>query len=126
MLRTVCQAALWIVVAMKAIWYAMALAFIGVEWQVLAFGGALVLIGASAWLFGKGNGAFGLGLAWAGFLLAIAVGYYGGVPPGPLTDRIHDQFRSHSADYAFLVLAHLQFWVLLKMAPGQIVTVDAG
>ncbi len=118
-LRTVCQVVLWIAVAMKAIWFAMAVAFIGMEWQVLGFGGALLLVGASAWFLGKGNGALGLGLAWAGVLAGMAVGYYGGVPSGPLTDRIHDQFRTHFADYAFLALAHLQFWVVLKMSPAK-------
>jgi hypothetical protein len=111
-IRTVCQLAMWAIVGLKIIWLAMALVFVGLQWQILLFACALVILALATWSFHKGNRSVGLGLTWLGVLIAIAVGYFGGFEPGPLTDRIHEQFRSHIADFVFLAVAHLQFWEL--------------
>src|ERR1019366_10249792 len=93
-LRTVCQIALWALIGVKAIWFFMALAFVGLQWQVLGFAAALAILAAATWSFGTGNRTLAIGLAFAGVLVGFAVGYYGGVAPDPAaTNRIHDQFR---------------------------------
>ena len=120
-MRTACQVALWAVVGLKAIWLVMALSYIGIEWQTLVFGCALLILAAATWSFGTGNRTLGIGLAWLGVLVAIAVGYYGGTAPGPLTNRIHDQFRTHIADFVFLAIAHLQFWALSNTSPKPVI-----
>jgi hypothetical protein len=98
----------------------MALAFVGLQWQVLGFAAALAILAAATWNFGTGNRTLAIGLAWAGVLVGVAVGYYGGVAPGPATDRIHDQFRTHSVDIVFLAIACLQFWVVSNIAPKPV------
>ena len=119
-LRTVCQIALWAVIGVKAIWFFMALAFVGLQWQVLGFGAALAMLAVATWNFGTGNRNLAIGLAWAGVLVGVAIGYYGGVASGPATDRIHDQFRTHSVDIVFLAIACLQFWVVSNAAPKPV------
>ena len=119
-LRTICQIALWAVIGVKAIWFFMALAFVGLQWQVLGFGAALVMLAVATWNFGTGNRNLAIGLAWAGVLVGVAIGYYGGVASGPATDRIHDQFRTHSVDIVFLAIACLQFWVVGNIAPKPV------
>jgi hypothetical protein len=111
---------MWAVVGLKTIWLVMALAFVGLQWQVLGFGGSLLMLAAATWSFGKGNRTLAIGLTWLGVLVAIAVGYYGGAASGPATDRIHDQFRTHSADFVFLAIAHLQFWAVGNMATKSV------
>jgi hypothetical protein len=135
-IRTVCQIAMWAIVGLKVIWLAMALVFVGPRWQVLLFGCALLMLAAATWSFGTGSTivmwhlsrllygtyrSLGIGLAWFGVLVAVAVGYFGGPEPGALTDRIHDQFRTHIADFVFLAVAHLQFWALGNITPKPIV-----
>src|SRR5580698_8608760 len=114
LLRKVCQLMLWAIIIVKAVWLAMGLSYIGPIWQMFGFLGVLVILAAATWSFHAGNRTLGIGLAWAGVLLAIAIGYYGGTAPGPLTNRIHDQYRTHAADYLFLLIAHIQFWALTK------------
>jgi hypothetical protein len=116
-LQLVCQIALWAIVAIKAGWLAMAVAFVGLPWQILTFGCCLVLLIAAAWEFKSGWVSLGLMLAWVGVLGGFAVGYYGGPQPGPLTDRLHDQFRTHTADLAFLLVAHLLFFIVRRVHP---------
>jgi len=118
--RMACQIALWAIIGLKAIWLVMALTFVGPQWQVLLFGFALLILVAATWSFGAGNRALAISLAWLGVLVAIAVGYFGGVEPGPLTDRIHEQFRSHIADFVFLAIAHLDFWAFGTVAPEPV------
>lgn len=119
-LRTICQIALWTLIGVKAIWFFMALAFVGPQWQVLGFGAALATLGLATWNFHTGNRNLAIGLAWAGVLVGVAIGYYGGVASGPATDRIHDQFRAHSVDIVFLAIACLQFWAVGNIAPEPV------
>ncbi len=120
-IRTVCQVAMWAIVGLKMIWLMMALVFVGPRWQVLLFGCALLILAGATWSFGSGIRALGIGLAWLGVVVAIAVGYFGGSAPGSMTDRIHDQFRTHIADFVFLAVAHLQFWELGHIAHKPVV-----
>src|ERR1035437_1772912 len=119
-LRTLCQITLWALIGVKAIWFFMALAFVGLQWQVLGVAAPLAILAAATWIFGTGNRTLAIGLAWAGVLVGVAVGYYGGVSPGTAVDRIHDQFRAHSVDIVFLAIACLQFWVVGNIAPKPV------
>jgi hypothetical protein len=112
---------MWAIVGLKLVWLAMALVFVGPRWQILLFGCALLMLAEATWSFGKGSRSLGIALAWVSVLIAIAVGYFGGPEPGPLTDRIHEQFRSHIADFVFLAVAHLQFWELGHSAHKPVV-----
>jgi hypothetical protein len=112
LIRIACQIAMWAIVGLKVIWLAMALVFVGPRWQVLVFWCALLVLAGATLSFGNEHRTQGIGLAWLGVLIAIAVGYFGGATPSPLTDAIHDQFRTHIADFVFLAVAHLQFWIL--------------
>jgi hypothetical protein len=103
---------MWAIIGLKTIWLVIALAFVGLQWQVLGFAASLLMLAAATWSFGRGNRTLAIGLTWLGVLVAVAVGYYGGAASGPATDRIHDQFRTHGADFVFLAIAHLQFWVV--------------
>ena len=110
-IQTICQVALWAIVAIKAIWLAFAITFVGMPWQVVLFGGALVTLVAATWMFHTGNFPAGYALAWIGVLAGVAVSYFGALQSGPLTDRLHEQFRSHTADILFLLVASAQFFV---------------
>ncbi len=113
-IRTLCQIALWVILAIKAIWLDLAITFVGLPWQVVLFCGALLLLIAAAWMFHSGNRAAGYLLAWAGVVAGVAVSYFGALQSGPLTDRLHEQFRSHTADILFLLVASAQFFVGMR------------
>src|ERR1035437_1112942 len=61
-----CQITLCVPLGVKAIWFFMALAFVGLQWQVLGFAAALAILAAATWNFGTGNRTLAIGLAWAG------------------------------------------------------------
>ena len=110
-LGSVCQAALWFVIAIKALWLSLAFSSLHFAKPIPFFCGAFVLLLAATLTFQTPRLAIALILSWAGVILGYVAGYVSGVQPGPMTDRMHEQFLSHWADITFLVFAHLVFFL---------------
>jgi hypothetical protein len=120
----VCIVVMAFVVAAKALWLCLGLSSAGLTTPMLLFACALAVLAAATWFLATGNGNIGIGLAWAGVILAFAAGQLGGVPAGPGHSRLEDQYRDHAFDYLFLIIAHVQF-LLLRRIP-VIPTANAG
>jgi hypothetical protein len=108
----VCQGALWFLIAVKALWLALALASLGTQSPIPVFAGAFVVLLAATLAFQMSKSEVAVGLSLTGVVLGYVAGRSSGVQPGPMTDRLHEQFLSHWADLAFLTLAVLLFFLL--------------
>jgi hypothetical protein len=113
-IQTLCQVALWAIIAVKAMWLAFAMTFVGLHWQIVLLGGALLTLIVATSAFGAGSLHVGYALAWVGVVAGFGVSYFGALQSGPLTDQLQEQFRSHTADILFLLVATAQFFIAMK------------
>jgi hypothetical protein len=110
-LGTVCLAALWALVAIKALWLALAISDLHFVSPLPILCVAFVVLLAATLLFQTPRLTIALILSWIGVILGYVAGHVSGVQPGPNIDRMHEQFLAHWADIAFLVFAHLVFFL---------------
>jgi hypothetical protein len=122
-LGNVCLAALWALILIKALWLLLALSDLHLVSPLPIFCVAFAVLFAAALMFHTPRLAIALILSWAGVILGFVAGHISGVVPGPMVDRMHEQFVSHWADISFLVFAHLVFF--LRCVPRSTASTDA-
>jgi hypothetical protein len=117
-LGTVCLAALWALIAVKALWLAMAISDLHFVSPIPILCVAFVVLLAATLTFQKPRLAIALILSWVGVILGYVAAHLSGVQPGIVTDRMHEQFLTHWADIAFLIFAHLVFFLRCVPRPA--------
>jgi hypothetical protein len=110
-LGTVCLAALWALIAIKALWLAMAISDLHFVSPIPILCIAFVVLLAATLIFQTPRLTIALISSWVGVALGYVAAHLSGVKPGMVTDRMHEQFLNHWADIAFLVFAHLVFFL---------------
>jgi hypothetical protein len=122
-LGTVCQAVLWFLIVIKALWLAMAVSDLHFVSPLPLFTIAFIVLLAATLLFQTPKLVIALILSWIGVILGYVAGHVSGVVPGYMVDRMHEQFLYHWADITFLVFAHLVFF--LRCVPRPTPPADA-